>query len=94
MPFYVITAFVLSYLTDDEHGYTRNFVLIGTLIAAGVEFFLVPYFGHLSDSVGRKKVYMAGAAIMGVWGFVYFALIDSGIAWLAFLALCLGLISI
>ena len=92
MPFYVITAFVLSYLTDDKHGYTRNFVLIGTLIAAGVEFFLVPYFGHLSDSVGRKKVYMAGAAIMGVWGFVYFALLDSGIAWLVFLALCIGLV--
>jgi MFS family permease len=92
MPFYVITAFVLSYLTDDEHGYTRNFVLIGTLIAAGIEFFLVPYFGHLSDTVGRKKVYMAGAAIMGIWGFVYFALIDSGIGWLAFAALCLGLV--
>jgi MFS family permease len=92
MPFYVVTAFVLSYLTNDEHGYTRNFVLVGTLIAAGIEFFLVPYFGHLSDTVGRKKIYMAGAAFMGVWGFIYFALIDSGVGWIAFIALCLGLI--
>lgn len=29
---------------------------------------------------------------MGIWGFVYFALLDSGVTWLAFLALCLLLI--
>ncbi|GAA2152652.1 MFS transporter [Nocardioides koreensis] len=92
MPFYVVTAFVLAYLTDDTHGYTKNFVLVGTLVAAGLEFFLVPYFGHLSDSVGRKRVYMTGAAITGIWGFAYFTMLDSGISWLVFVALCLGLV--
>jgi MFS family permease len=92
MPFYVVTAFVLSYLTDSEHGYSKNFVLIGTLLAAGLELVLVPYFGHKSDTVGRKRVYMAGAALMGVWGFAYFALLDSGITWLVFVALVLGLV--
>jgi len=92
MPFYVVTAFVLSYLTDASHGYSNNFVLIGTLIAAAIEFALLPFFGHLSDTVGRKRVYMTGAALMGVWGFAYFALLDSGITWLVFAAVCLGLI--
>lgn len=92
MPFYIVTAFVLSYLTDADHGYSSNFVLIGTLVAAGIEFVLVPYFGHLSDTVGRKRIYMAGAAIMGVWGFVYFALLNSGVGWLVFITVCLGLI--
>ena len=94
MPFYVVTAFVLSNMTSGEHGhdYTYNFVLIGTPVAAGVEFVLVPLFRQLSDTIGRKKIYAWGAAVMGVWGFVYFALLDSGVTWLAFLALCLGLI--
>src|SRR3954451_24089636 len=92
MPFYVVTAFVLSYLTDDNHGYSNNFVLIGTLVAAAVEFVLIPVFGNLSDHVGRKRLYMTGAALMGVWGFVYFAMLDSGVSWLVFLALAVGLI--
>src|SRR3954454_3730553 len=92
MPFYVVTAFVLAYLTDDDHGYSNNFVLAGTLIAAAIEFCLVPVFGNLSDQVGRKRLYMTGAALMGVWGFVYFAMLDSGVSWLVFLALAVGLI--
>ena len=92
MPFYVVTAFVLAYLTDDDHGWGKNFVLVGTLIAAGIEFVLIPFFGNLSDTVGRKRIYMLGAAITGVWGFVYFAMLDSGIGWIVFAALCLGLI--
>jgi MFS family permease len=92
MPFYIVTAFVLSYLTDDTHKYSYNFVLIATMIAAGFELFLVPYFGHLSDTVGRKKIYLIGAGITGVWGFAYFAMLDSGITWLVFIALIVALI--
>ncbi|PYI65280.1 MFS transporter [Arthrobacter livingstonensis] len=92
MPFYIVTAFVLSYLTDKNHNYSYNFVLIGTMVAAALELFFVPFFGHLSDKMSRLRIYQLGAAITGVWGFVYFALLDSGIGWLVFLAVCVALI--
>ncbi|MBO0828044.1 MAG: MHS family MFS transporter [Streptosporangiales bacterium] len=92
-PFYVFTAFVLSFLVLPENGgFSRTFVLVGTLVGAFVELILLPYFGHLSDNVGRKRIYLLGSIIMGVWGFVYFALIGTGIGWVVFIALALGLI--
>ena len=90
-PFYVITSFALVYLTE-EKGYSKTFALAAILLAAAVEAFAVPLSGHLSDTIGRKKVYMAGSALMGVYGFVLFACLNSGVAVVAFLAMLVALI--
>lgn len=90
-PFYVITSFALVYLTE-EKGYSTTFALAAILLAAGVEAFAVPLSGHLSDTLGRKKVYMAGSALMGVYGFVLFACLNSGVAVVAFLAMLVALV--
>jgi MFS family permease len=90
-PFYVITAFTLSYLTEDQ-GYSKTFALLAILSAAALEVAVVPFYGHVSDSVGRKKIYMIGAALTGVYGFVLFGAMNSGIALIAFLGVFLALI--
>jgi metabolite-proton symporter len=90
-PFYVITAFTLTYLTE-EQGYSKTFALAAILSAAALEVAVVPFYGHVSDSMGRKKVYMIGAALTGIYGFVLFAAMDSGIALIAFLGVFLALI--
>jgi metabolite-proton symporter len=90
-PFYVITAFTLTYLTE-EKGYTKTFALAAILSAAAVELIAVPLSGHLSDSVGRKRVYLAGSAAMGVYGFVLFLALDKGASVIAFLAMLIALI--
>ena len=77
MPFYVVTAFVLTYLTDTKP--LQQQLRPHRDAGRGRDRVVLPVFGHLSDVVGRKRVYMTGAAIMGVWGFVYFAMLDSGV---------------
>jgi metabolite-proton symporter len=90
-PFYVFTAFILAYGTGTLQ-FSRDFILTPVLVASALGFFLIPFFGHLSDKLGRKPVYMAGAALTGVFGFVYFGLLDTRVAPLAFLAIALSLV--
>jgi MFS family permease len=90
-PFYVITAFTLTYLTKTE-GYSTSFALSAIFAAAALELVAVPLFGHLSDRVGRKKIYMIGSALTGLYSFVLFAALGSGVAVLAFLGMFVALI--
>jgi len=90
-PFYIFTAFVFFYGTTVLH-MSRGLLLTGVLVASVISLFTIPYSGHLSDRIGRKKMYMLGALVTGVFGFVYFALLDSMAPGLIFFAIVLSLI--
>ncbi|HEY7301217.1 MAG TPA: MFS transporter [Xanthobacteraceae bacterium] len=90
-PFYIFTAFVYAYGTTTL-GFSRGFLLWAVLTASVVSFFSIPFFGHLSDRIGRKNMYLIGAATVGVFGFIYFGLLDTGVAGLVFLAIVLSLV--
>ena len=90
-PFYVFTAFVFSYGVGTLK-LSRDLILSAVLVASLVSFFSIPISGHISDLIGRRRMYLIGAATMGVFGFVYFGMIDSGVSWLVFLAIVLSLI--
>jgi metabolite-proton symporter len=91
MPFYIFTVFVLEYGTG-ELGMSDNFMTNSVMAAAGLALFSIPFFGHLSDRVGRKRLYIAGAAITAIWAFAYFGLLNTGTSILIFLAVFLSLI--
>jgi len=90
-PFYIFTAFVFTYGVGSLH-VSRDFLLMAVLAAASLSLVSIPLFGHLSDRIGRKRVYMAGAVLTGLYGFVYFGLLDSGNAILIFTAIVVSLI--
>jgi MFS family permease len=90
-PFYLFTAFVFAYGTG-VLSLNRNFLLMAVLGAAMLSFISIPLFGHLSDRFGRKRIYMLGAALTGLYGFAYFALLDTKVIALAAAAIVLSLI--
>ena len=90
-PFYIFTAFIFAY-TVGTLKMSRDFILTAVMVAALVSFFTIPLAGHLSDRIGRKKMYLIGAAVTGVFGFVYFAMMDPARPALVFIAIVLSLI--
>src|SRR4029077_16263299 len=90
-PFYIFTAFVFSYGIGTLH-VSRDFLLTAVLAASLVSFVSIPVFGHVSDRIGRKNMYMIGAAATGVFGFIYFAMLKTGSEPVIFVAIILSLI--
>jgi metabolite-proton symporter len=90
-PFYIFTAFIFSYGIETLH-VSRNFLLAAVLSASLLSFVSIPLFGHLSDHIGRKNMYMIGAVATGVFGFIYFNMLNTGSEVVIFLAVVLSLI--
>jgi len=90
-PFYIFTAFIFFYGVNTLQ-VSRDFLLVAVLAASVLSFVSIPLFGHLSDVIGRKRMYMIGAAVCGLFGFFYFGLLGTGSLALIFLAIVLSLI--
>lgn len=60
--FNIFGVFSISYLTNSIN-ISRTDALIGVMASAVVMCFFIPVFGHLSDRIGRTKVFFWGALI-------------------------------
>jgi MHS family shikimate/dehydroshikimate transporter-like MFS transporter len=87
--FYVLTVFTLAY-GEDELGLDKDTMLNGVIIAAAIGLVTVPLWGALSDRVGRKPLYLAGAVVTTLWAFPLFGLMDTKSPALIALAIVVG----
>jgi len=87
--FYIITAFVLTYITE-QVGLESSVGLTGVIIASAIGLAAIPFWGSLSDRIGRRPVYLFGAVFSLVFAFPFFWLLDTGVAPLVWIAIILG----
>jgi metabolite-proton symporter len=90
-PFYIFTAFIFAYAVGTLH-MSRDLILTAVLVSACVSFISIPLSGHISDRIGRRRMYLIGAATVGVFGFLYFGMVDTANPTLVFIAIVLSLI--
>ena len=90
-PFYIFTAFVFAYAVGTLH-MSRDLILTAVLAASCLSFVTIPLSGHISDRIGRKKMYLIGAAATGLFGFLYFGMVDTAAPVAVFIAIVLSLI--
>ena len=73
---YILTVFIVFYAAS-RLGLSRSIILDAVLYAALLELITIPLFGILSDKIGRKPMYAAGAILSALLAFPLFALLDT-----------------
>ncbi len=88
--FNILAVFAITYATSQLE-LTRSVVLYGVIFGAAIECLTLPVFGAFADRIGRRPVYMGGAAFCALFAFPFFWLLDTENTILIWLALALGL---
>jgi len=92
-PGYVYTAYIFTFGTVVLAA-SRDFLLSALIACTGLGALWAPVAAHLSDRIGRRRMYMIGAAFSGLFGFVYFGLLETRSPVLMFIAIAVSLIPI
>ena len=92
-PGYLGGAFIFTSGTT-VLGMSRDFLLFGVLAQCVLGFMWVVVAGSLSDRVGRKNMFMIGCLFVAVYGFIYFALLDTKVPSLVFIAIATSLLPV
>ncbi len=87
--YYMIVTFSITYLHHRAIDTTR---ILALLFAAHIlHVIVIPLVGALADRIGRRPVYIAGAALTMAWPFAAFPMFDSGATMVILAAVMLGL---
>jgi len=90
-PAYIYLAFIFAYGTQVLNQ-PRDFLLTALICAGVISLFTIPIAGALSDHYGRKRIYLIGAVGTGIFGFIYFAMLNTMVPGWIFLAIVLSFV--
>ena len=88
--YYIFTVIVITYVVEFADA-DKGPVLTALVIGSTVHFVWIPIVGAISDRIGRRPLYFAGAVGVAVWAFAFFPLLDSGNQGAIILAVVVGL---
>ena len=90
--FYLMINYALAYATDAHHAphVARPVILWAVILGSLISAPFLPIMASLSDKVGRRTVFMAGAVLMGLWAVPFFKLLDTGAFPMMLLAIAVG----
>ena len=83
--FYMLITFSLTY-GEDEVGISRDTLLAAIVICALLSCLVIPFYGALTDRVGRRRVFLWGAIGSIFCAIAYFPLLQTGSALVIILA--------
>src|SRR6202166_2008562 len=92
-PGYIFNAFIFTYGTQ-VLGASRNLLLTGLITATALGFCWVTVAGAISDRIGRRQMYIIGCVFVAVFTFAYFAMLDTKVPLMIFIAVALSFIPV
>lgn len=76
--FYILLTFVIAYgASPTGLGVSRNTMLIAVMIGAALMAPAVVISAAISDRLGRRPVYIAGAVFLGLWSLIFFPMLET-----------------
>ncbi len=89
--FYILITFVIAYGVRTV-GLAQKEVLLAVLVGS---LFMVPALlisAAISDRIGRRGIYMAGAILLGIFSFAFFPMVAAGTPLMVTAAIAIGLV--
>ncbi len=87
--FYIFITYIVAYATRTL-GMPKSTVLMAVMVSAVVQSPTLVFAADLSDRVGRHRVFLWGAALLGLWSLVFFPLVDRATFGSVLVALTVG----
>ena len=88
--FNIYAVFAITYCKT-KLGLPSQTILNGVLVGCALECLTLPFFGALSDRIGRRAVYVGGMLFQVALALVFFQMLNTGHTGMIWLAIALGL---